>query len=111
MTGTSRLLLSEACSARGPLYIFPGARRWSVYEYPARRWSVKSRGRETTAVLPMHESFDLMDTQQDTAPLADSAATSPRCRRCRKVISSTEQEIFFLRTGLCFWCAYVDSQG
>jgi hypothetical protein len=54
-----------------------------------------------------------MDIQQDTAPPVDApgTATSPRCRRCRKVISSAEQEIFFLRTGLCFWCAYVDSQG
>ncbi|MBW3630120.1 MAG: hypothetical protein KY464_12580 [Gemmatimonadetes bacterium] len=52
-----------------------------------------------------------MDTQQDSAPHPDSTATSPRCRRCRKVISSSEQEIFFLRIGLCFWCAYVDSQG
>ena len=54
-----------------------------------------------------------MDPQQSTAPTTDSAgpATAPRCRRCRKIIASTDQEIFFLRTGLCFWCAYVDSQG
>ena len=54
-----------------------------------------------------------MDTQKDTSRPADAAgaATPPRCRRCRKVISSAEQEIFFRRTGLCFWCAYVDSQG
>jgi hypothetical protein len=54
-----------------------------------------------------------MDTQQQIAPPADPAGTStaPRCRRCRKVIASPEQEVFFLRTGLCFWCAYVDSQG
>jgi hypothetical protein len=55
-----------------------------------------------------------MDTQQDTAPPSDPAAgpaIAPRCRRCRKIIASVDQEIFFLRTGLCFWCAYVDSQG
>jgi hypothetical protein len=60
----------------------------------------------TSASIPM-------DTQQDIAPAGEPAGTAaaPRCRRCRKLISSAEQEIFFLRTGLCFWCAYVDSQG
>jgi hypothetical protein len=34
-----------------------------------------------------------------------------RCKRCRKPITSAEYERFFERTGLCFWCAYVDPQG
>jgi hypothetical protein len=34
-----------------------------------------------------------------------------RCKRCRKPITSEEYERFFERTGLCFWCAYVDPQG
>ena len=34
-----------------------------------------------------------------------------RCRRCEKPIRDLEMELYFLQTGLCFWCAYVDSQG
>ena len=34
-----------------------------------------------------------------------------RCRRCRKPIRDLKMEVYFLQTGLCFWCAYVDSQG
>lgn len=42
----------------------------------------------------------------DTTP-----ASPPRCRRCRKVVVNGEIETYFARTGLCFWCAYVDAQG
>jgi hypothetical protein len=52
-----------------------------------------------------------MEPTQDVARDTPVAQPPPRCRRCRKLVSSAEQEIFFLRTGLCFWCAYVDSQG
>jgi hypothetical protein len=50
-------------------------------------------------------------------PLADERPGPPgsraelRCRRCHKPIRDLEMELYFLQTGLCFWCAYVDSQG
>jgi hypothetical protein len=45
-------------------------------------------------------------------PAEPSQSVGPsRCKRCRKPISSEEYERFFERTGLCFWCAYVDPQG
>jgi hypothetical protein len=34
-----------------------------------------------------------------------------RCRRCQKRIVDLEIEVYFGQSGLCFWCAYVDSQG
>lgn len=34
-----------------------------------------------------------------------------RCRRCLKPVTDEEHERFFQRTGLCFWCAYVEPQG
>lgn len=34
-----------------------------------------------------------------------------RCCRCAKPIRDLEMELYFLQTGLCFWCAYVDPQG
>lgn len=33
------------------------------------------------------------------------------CPRCKKPIPQEERDLFFSRTGLCFWCAYVDPQG
>lgn len=43
--------------------------------------------------------------------VAEATSPVPRCRRCRKVVVNGEIETYFARTGLCFWCAYVDAQG
>jgi len=54
-----------------------------------------------------------MRTKSDPVapPHGTDPASAPRCRRCQKVITSAEREIFFVQTGLCFWCAYVDTHG
>jgi ribosomal protein L37E len=44
-------------------------------------------------------------------PPANKPQTEQRCKRCQKVLDVPERETYFARTGMCFWCAYVDSQG
>lgn len=44
-------------------------------------------------------------------PSNDAASKERRCRRCDQVLDALERETYFERTGMCFWCAYVDSQG
>jgi hypothetical protein len=39
------------------------------------------------------------------------AGAQPRCRRCRMPVRADEREVYFLRLGLCYWCAHVDAQG
>lgn len=34
-----------------------------------------------------------------------------RCRRCQKKLGADERELFHERSGLCYWCSYVDPQG
>lgn len=50
-------------------------------------------------------------TKRPEPPPRDTAAKERRCRRCGQVLDSPERETYFERTGMCFWCAYVDSQG
>lgn len=40
-----------------------------------------------------------------------NAAAQPCCRRCRLPVPRDEREVYFMRSGLCFWCAHVDAQG
>lgn len=58
--------------------------------------------------------------QADQDPVNHPKASPPdrkpshnerRCKRCQKLLDAPERETYFSRTGMCFWCAYVDSQG
>lgn len=46
-----------------------------------------------------------------TVPALAEGTPAPRCRRCRKLVVNADIETYYARTGLCFWCAYVDAQG
>ena len=57
-----------------------------------------------------------MSPESSPAPKAQSTVTAsragpPRCRRCQLAVQSHEREVYFLRLGLCFWCAHVEAQG
>ena len=54
-----------------------------------------------------------IEPDEHASPHARGAETlsAPRCTRCRKRIAELAAEPYFAKTGLCFWCAYVDAQG
>lgn len=49
--------------------------------------------------------------QRKGSPQPVKPTRAEYCRRCQKVLDTPERETYFARTGMCFWCAYVDSQG
>ena len=49
--------------------------------------------------------------QRKGSPQSRPGQGEQRCKRCRKLLDAPERETYFARTGMCFWCAYVDSQG
>jgi hypothetical protein len=48
-------------------------------------------------------------------PVAEKSSSTRnselRCRRCNKPVEPADRDGYFARTTLCFWCAYIDTQG
>lgn len=59
----------------------------------------------------MQEDRERVNQTKATHAGNDSGRKELRCKRCGKLLEAPERETYYTRTGMCFWCAYVDAQG
>ena len=59
----------------------------------------------------MRADQDPVNQTKASPPGRKPSPSEQRCKRCQKLLDVPERETYFARTGMCFWCAYVDSQG